>query len=552
MTLKKIAASYIAAALLLALPQTAMAQFDEGTAAAKDDHSADSDRSKLFRNPPIVGKGIVNFKVKVKDYAQKPVVLGYYFDEKMLVKDTVITDNSGTASFKRDTLYDQGLYILHFPENGSVLDIIMPREQKFTVMCDTLPDRIERVQAEGSPVLKNFFDHQRFITQNQKKVREIETEFAKPGTTPQRKEELRNEFRAVDALVKERNNKVIEENRGNFLSVFLRATQQVDIPRYEPKEGLTKEQNDSLRQMSAYYYYREHFYDNFDMTDDRLLRTPFFAGKIKNYFHETVPHIPDTVAAEAIRLIEMCKSNKEMYRYFVSTMYNLVNQTDGKGLGNIMGMDAALVQIADKYYLSGGAPWAEDKFIADLRESVDGLRNILIGLKAKDLMMPSITGEWHRLSEVRAPFTVLVFWEPSCGHCKTEVPKVKQKLYDKYASKGLKVFAVYCQVEVEPWKEFIENNQLEEFINVYDPYGRSGFRKYYNIKSTPTLFVLDKDMKIIAKKLGVDQLDEFLANQFLMLEQEKQTAAAAKKPSAAKTAKPAKTGNAAKTAKPRK
>ncbi len=458
-------------------------------------------------NKKTASKGIVDFDIKVENYAQKPVVLGYYFNSKMLVKDTVLTDNKCVAHFQRDSLYDEGLYIVHFPENGAVFDMLMPAEQKFTLQCDTMPRAADRVTVKGNTALENFYAYQRYITGRQEEYANLTKEFRATGNDEKAKADIRKRFQEIDSLVKVHNEEVIAQNKDNFLSVFLKAIQDVEVPQFQYPSTYTQAQLDSARQVKGYYYYRAHFYDNFDMTDDRLLRTPFFSAKIDKYFKESVPQIPDTVAAEAFRLIEMCRPNKEMFRFFVSTMYNMTNQS------KIMGMDAALVKIADRYYLSGEADWADPKFLEELRENVNGIRYTLVGLKAPDLRMPSITGEWFRLSEIDATYTILVFWEPSCGHCKKEVPKIKKELYDKYAQYGLKVFAVYCQIEVDPWKEFIEEHQLEEFINVYDPYGRSGFRQYYHIKSTPTIFVLDKDKTIVAKKLGVEQIDDFLAHE---------------------------------------
>lgn len=471
--------------------------------------------AKPFGKPQEAGKDIVNFNVKVKDYAGKPVVLGYYFDEKMLVKDTVWTDARGIANFKRDTLLAEGLYLLHFPENGGVMDILMPHEQKFTLEVDTLPQGAARAKVKNSQPLANFIDYQKFIIAKQLEFKELNKEFmeARKNGDQAKQDQLRAQFAKTDSLVTLHNDQTIAANKDNFLANFLRALKDVEVPKFTFPESMTQAERDSAQQVRSYYYYRGHFYDNFDLTDDRLLRTPFFTKKINKYFDESVPQVADSVAAEAIRLIEMCRPNPDMFRFFVSTMYNRVNQS------NIMGMDAALVKIADRYYLSGQADWADDKFIEDLRENVNGIRYTLIGLKAPDMKMPSVGGEWFQLSEIKAPYTVLAFWEPSCGHCKKEIPHLKTAVYDKFAQYGVKVFAVYVQVDEAPWKEFIEEHQLEDFINVYDPYGRSRYRQYYHIKSTPTLFVLDKDKTIVAKKLGVDQIADFLSH---MLELDKE------------------------------
>ena len=64
---------------------------------------------------------------------------------------------------------------------------------------------------------------------------------------------------------------------------------------------------------------------------------------------------------------------------------------------------------------------------------------------------------------------------------------------------------------MDRWKEFIQQNDLI-WTNLADPYFRSNFRKEYNVVTTPTIYVLDRNKKIIAKKLGVEQIPGFIQN----------------------------------------
>ncbi|MBQ3634206.1 MAG: redoxin domain-containing protein [Bacteroidales bacterium] len=457
-----------------------------------------------------------DIEVRVANYRNEPVVMGYYFDQKMLVKDTVLTDANGVAHFRHEEPYKEGLYILHFPKNGQLIDMMMPADQTFTVSCDTAKGAVERMKIKGSKEAETFLAYQQKMTNFTKENGKLRDEYKAAGGDQAKKNEVMEKSDRLTEEVKAFTEKTIAENKDNFISTFLTALKDIEIPDFAYPETYTKAEIDSAKRVKSYYYYREHFYDNFNLTDDRLLRTPFFTGKVDRYFKETVPQMPDTVAAEAIRLIEKCRPNKEMFQFFVSTLYNMTNKS------NIMGMDAALVALADKYYLSGEADWADEKFLKELREQVEDIRYTLVGLTAHDLKMPSADGQWYRLHEVRAPYTILVFWEPSCGHCKKEIPKMNEVLWKKYQKYGVKIFAVYCQVDEKPWKEFIEEHNLDEWMNVWDPYGRTGYRKYYNIKSTPTIYVLDEHKKIIAKKLGVDQIDDYLAHMFGLPEPERQ------------------------------
>jgi thiol-disulfide isomerase/thioredoxin len=124
--------------------------------------------------------------------------------------------------------------------------------------------------------------------------------------------------------------------------------------------------------------------------------------------------------------------------------------------------------------------------------------------------MESIEGQIYSLNELNAEITIVAFFEPSCGHCKKEIPKLYRQVFEPYRSKGVQVFAVYTLADREEWTNFINEHELYDWINVYDPYHQTHFRDYYDIKSTPTIFILDREKKIIAKKLDVDQMPGFL------------------------------------------
>ncbi len=444
----------------------------------------------------------VEIQLKVKDYPNAPVVLGYYYNKQMLVRDTIWTDAQCRATYKRDTLLDEGIYMLYVPERN-MMDIMITGNQHFSIECDTSKNMLQRAKCEGNEALKTFLSYQKYLQDMQAKYQSLSNDFklAKQQGDTAKQTAVRNLYTSMDKEVKEKNRKIIEDNKDNFLSVFLTSLKEVEFPKINLPQDVAN--RDSLTQVYSYYWYRKHWDMHYNFADKRLLFTPFVIQKVDDYLDKSVPQIADSVAEECIRIIEKARPDSVAFRYWVSHLYNKVNDS------KIMGMDGALVRIADRYYLSGEAKWTTKKFIDDLREQVDGIRYTLVGLKAKDLKMPSVTGEWFKLSEVSAPYTLLVFWEPSCGHCKKEIPELKEKVWEPYKKYGIKIFAVYCQVEREEWEKFIEEHQLEEWMNVYDPYGRSGFRKYYNIKSTPQIFVLDKDKTIIAKRIGVDQLPDF-------------------------------------------
>jgi hypothetical protein len=90
------------------------------------------------------------------------------------------------------------------------------------------------------------------------------------------------------------------------------------------------------------------------------------------------------------------------------------------------------------------------------------------------------------------------------------MPLLKNEVWEKYKNKGIRIFAVYTHVDTQPWIQFIEEHHLSEWTHVYDPYQQTRFRDLYDIFSTPVIYVLDKNKKIIAKRIGIDNLPGFM------------------------------------------
>jgi thiol-disulfide isomerase/thioredoxin len=113
---------------------------------------------------------------------------------------------------------------------------------------------------------------------------------------------------------------------------------------------------------------------------------------------------------------------------------------------------------------------------------------------------------------IQADFTVLYFYDPDCGHCKKKTPALRDLYHDKLKDMGVIVVAADIKKETDKWKKYIRDQKLD-WINLADPHMRSNFRYEYNIETTPQLYILDDEKKIIAKKLDVEQIEEFINRQ---------------------------------------
>ena len=73
--------------------------------------------------------------------------------------------------------------------------------------------------------------------------------------------------------------------------------------------------------------------------------------------------------------------------------------------------------------------------------------------------------------------------------------------------------------EKPAWVKYIKEHNLGDWTHVYQTKEmekaeadaqKPGFRQLYDVTQTPTLYLLDKEKRIIGKKLSWKQLDEFL------------------------------------------
>ncbi|MCK4345263.1 MAG: TlpA family protein disulfide reductase, partial [Bacteroidales bacterium] len=221
------------------------------------------------------------------------------------------------------------------------------------------------------------------------------------------------------------------------------------------------------------------------------------------YFNRVLLQIPDSIIPQVYDIVEKSRGNDKVFQYVIVFLLNNFQKS------NIMGLDEVYVYIAEKYYLSGEASWIDSTFMEKLGDRIGKIKHNLIGRAGKDLTMETSTGEWVSLYQVNAKYTILYFWEPDCGFCKKTTPQLNE-IYKKNKDKGLEIFAVYTQGNKQEWMDYLKKNELFDWINAFDPNQATYFRYYYDVFSTPVIYLLDKDKVIVAKRISAESLGKML------------------------------------------
>jgi thiol-disulfide isomerase/thioredoxin len=428
------------------------------------------------------------------------VFLAYHLGDKQYLKDTIKLDRTGHGIVSGKEALPQGIYMIVLP-GRKYFELLISKNQNFALNC-SYNDYFNTLKFSGSDENNAFIEYQKKWL----KIQQQTNAFAK---RVQNNSQNSDSLKILNPLLKlqEDNMKlylksVIHDNDGNLLATLVKSLLPIDVPEFSIPAGV--QNPDSIKWVKNYNYNKDHFFDNLDLTDERLLRTPILNARLNAFFTNVVIQSPDSINKEIDKIIEKCKSNYKVFQFVSVYLFNHFRESE------IMGHDAVMVKLADDIYLSGKADWVSKEFKDDLRKQIDLIRPNLIGKKAENLIMDSYKGIFVSLYDVEKEFTILYFWEPDCGHCKEATPKLKA-YYEKAKNENIEVFAVCTTAEKEKWSKYIEENKLT-WINGWDPERKSHFDYYYNVQSTPMVYILDKNKKIIAKKLSVEDIGTFIDN----------------------------------------
>jgi peroxiredoxin len=446
------------------------------------------------------------------DGAQKDstVLLARYGGNSKYAVDTALTDAQGRAVFSKETPLPGGLYL--FASGGMLLfDFLISDDdsQQFSVHYKKNKDKSVDIIYENSPENVAFLDFQKYLGQRQRAGNRLREQAQKDSSFASI---ARDSLKIIADEEKAYTRQAMEQWKGKLLASMARAVQP-PAPAPEPEIPKDAANGDSLRWVYYYNWEKDHYLDNLDLSDARLLNTPVFQPNFEYYFQNKLIQHPDSIIPQIHAALELAKADSTMFMFCLGHLFNTYIQWKTYTINDeyAMGMEAVVLDIINTYYLSGQAAWAEKDttFMKSIREYAHYNAHSLVGMKAHDLKMQTMTGEYVSLYDIQTPYALLIFFDSNCGHCKTEVPKLHE-VYTKYKDKGVQAFCVYTQVNQPEWLEFLQKNRLEDWINVWDPYRQTGFIDWYGVNTTPQVFLLNKDKTIIARRVSHDLLSQLL------------------------------------------
>lgn len=457
---------------------------------------------KVF-DPKNVGRepGEYRIKVKLKGYKNVKIFLADNFGDNKYLRDTCELDANGVGTFTGSPKLQRGMYMIVFPRMDGFYELPLTDDQTFTFEADTTLDETT-IKVTGSAENEAFVIYQKNRAINGKKRFELEREMKqlKAQGHEEQYAVLKTERDSLDAMDIRYREDYMKKHPDHLLSKLFKAFQGIKIPdNPNPKDS-----------MYEYRYYKNHYWDNIDFSESGLIRAPqgLLTAKLNDYIEKVSFQDPDSLVKAVDFVIGKTLPYTETQKYFIQYLTNKFQDR------KIMCQDNVTIHLIHKYYCLNDAWWYDDT--AQKRKMCEDARKALptmCGKTAPDLNMADTAGKMHRLYENLGKFTILFFYDPTCGHCKEVIPKVNA-VFQKHKLNGIKVYAVSTENQYDEWRKMMRNKpEIQEWVNVcrVDRYWPWPLNKQdYNIIANPTLFILDENARIIGKKIHEDQLEFFI------------------------------------------
>ncbi len=445
------------------------------------------------------------------------IYLANYYGSKLYSADTAIADARGKAVFHSLKGYAAGLYAIVAP--GPRFLQVLVNEPMIKLATDTT-DLLKHLEVKVSKENQVYLDYIRYLDDRKKERDQLRTQMDKQQDAPGRNG-FKPQLEDLDTAVKAYQNELIANNPGTLVAAMVKMSMAVELPEIRKADG-------SLDSAAQYYQYRAHYWDNVDLTDERIVRLPDFANKFDEYIGRTVPQVPDTINALADALIGRTDGRNEVFKYMVNTITHKYETSD------IMGMDAVFVHMALTYFCPNGATpgrvdWMPADKLEKLCERAHKQAPLVLGRKAPYLCLTDTTEEqWINFYDLPQEYVAIIFWDPHCGVCKKELPEWARVYKEKMKALDIEVYCVAKAVDstlMKDWKAFIREHDLD-WVNVgltqhVFQEAKKDPRKYipklttieslnyadtYDVYSTPKIFLVDGERRFRGKQLSPEQV----------------------------------------------
>ena len=416
------------------------------------------------------------------------------FDDKNYIPKDTISLKKGVALVKNTKSVFGGIYFLYFPSSKQKISFIAENKDIINIVIDG-KDYINNTSING---LKNkLFLHYQQI---EKSFSYLDSNYAKEITNGKKFGQTQKAafFKAkTDSLTTFRTNALTKMKASDVLYIHFDALNKLDasIPNKKNFEA------------------RHKFINQFDLNTPRL----FFTPNIKNILIEYFSYYPlqaDSMikGVDTIMSKVLCtgKSYGFVFDYISKLMKNREIQNNTEGYAYIL----------NKYVKNGKCAFLDPKQKEYFLQELVQVQSQKLKDTCFNIILPDSAGSNQNLHQFAKKFnyTVIIFFDPNCDHCKTEVPKMDSTitLLEQQLLVKIGKYAI-CNASASSKKEWIDFINIYKLSNNYSHVQIGNdlpIRKAYDAFSNPLFYLIDRDGILLAKKISPNNLRKELVQAF--------------------------------------
>jgi len=424
------------------------------------------------------------------------VKLAYYYGNKVFLKDSLTIRPAGKLSYTDS--FHEGIYLLVFPDSDTYE--FMVNDQKEYFIKISYENNVYKCSIRGDSISNAFDRYNKSMSEILKSVDSLKKQMENPENTEFQNNTnryLKHCMDSIDAI----NDYYAIQYKGTFLGNYVQSQLPVSIPELSNKQNTSD--YDSLNWFEKLHYYKDHFLDNTNWNDQRLIYTPVYEEKLNTYFEKIVACEPESLS-DAIDII-LCKiNNQEVFRYITESLFRRFAIKKYKPFD-----EYAYLHLIRNYYLTGKTPWLNDNQLSILENEYNRLLTTSLGQSAPKIVLPDQSGKLQGLYDISADYTIVLFWNYECKNCRRILHELAS-ITSKYSYFDIHVFTVFTGKDPDIWKAYLATSIPDKWVNTCQFGAKEKATIAYNISAIPSIFLLNSDKSILNKNLTVSELDSYL------------------------------------------
>ena len=234
--------------------------------------------------------------------------------------------------------------------------------------------------------------------------------------------------------------------------------------------------------------------------------------RIELFISEYMPLIDlsDTVsviaAIEPLYTRAITQADKHLYRTMFTHIIEYLAYSEEESAP-----EAAML-IANKYILPNREYWRSDTFTEErLPTLLNRIENNRIGAVIYDMRLCKLNGKSTTLHRIKSKYTYLYFFSDKCSICDAFSYELSKE-YKKLKKKKVKVVGIYAGSDILDLQKYVASNKVPwDILWIGKEKSLSELFMRFEIGKVPQTYLLDKEKRIIAKRINTIKLSEIIS-----------------------------------------